>query len=122
MEFYRVEIEGGCWSYAGEYVETFWLPVLGPTAWVLIRRVNQCVDDEFCEFTADVDRLARSCGVSTQTIERALLRLVMFSIVDTKESRSYGFPEFLPPLPKHQLRRHPEWLRALHATVNGAWT
>lgn len=62
-----------------EYVEMYWLPVIGPSATWLYRRLGAWVatDDSL---SIDIDDLARSIGIGGKAspVKRTLDRLVMF--------------------------------------------
>lgn len=63
----------------GEGSEEVWLPLLGPTAWLVARRV---ITDARKGYTAqDFEVLAKSLGVGTVVLDRALERLIRFQLM-----------------------------------------
>lgn len=58
---------------AGLYAEDRWLPILGPTAWLLGRRASQLGQGESEEYDDDV--LAAQLGVSASRLRQAAARL-----------------------------------------------
>jgi hypothetical protein len=69
------------------YIEMFWLPVLGPTATWLYRRLVSGVLHSPSGYTINMDELARTIGVAyTQgrhnPFVRALQRCVMFGVAE----------------------------------------
>jgi len=103
------------------YVETFWLPVLGPTALWMHRRLAReaLARPEGC--TIDVDDLARSLGVSSGggqrgAFGRAMQRCAMFGTVRVLDpaGRSYAVRTHLPPLTRRHIERLPRVLRTSH--------
>lgn len=96
------------------YVERYWLPVLGPTSLVIVRRFA------FDALTAPMTRyetetLASELGVSAPTFARAMGRLCRFDLAyairDSREPRSWWSVLAMIPVvnPKHY-RRLPDVL------------
>ena len=112
----------------GDYVETFWLSTLGPTAtWLLRRLVNVL---EAAEITSDVDasirvdviEIAGALGIGSPVdrltpLAKALDRLVMFGVAQVRGERLV-VRRFLAPLAAKQIDRLPIHLHRCHS----AWT
>lgn len=98
-----------------EYVETYWLPLFGPTASWVYRRFGLWVAAED-KVTIDVDSFARSIGVGGRRhyFDHTLARLVMFGAArwdgDVLEVRRR-----LPRLSARMVSQLPAVLRHRHA-------
>lgn len=118
----------------GEYVEWFWLPVLGPTATWLVRRLAVHAAHEPDGGLVDVADLAASLGVAWQPdcdgpFARALSRCVMFGacapVADVAATLAVRIS--MPQLPVRHLMRlpttlremHTEWLREIQTLAKG---
>ena len=104
------------------YVEMFWLPILGPTATWLARRLAAGVLHNPEGYTCDMSELARALGVSyTQgrhnPFARALHRCSMFGVsqdVALEPVYTVSIRTVLPQLPLRHLARLPQQLRIAH--------
>lgn len=105
------------------YIEMFWLPVLGPTATWLYRRLVAGVLGDTTEFIdIDMADLARSIGVAHTAgrhnpFARALQRCVMFGAVQNiaiLPVHTIAVRRFLPTLAHRHLQRLPEQLQIAH--------
>lgn len=104
------------------YVETFWLPVLGPTATWLLRRLASGLADHPDGYSTDMELLARGLGVAYSPgrhgpFMRALHRCEMFGAARRLASSPHLTLEVrtaMPPLPRRHLERLPEELRRAH--------
>ena len=110
-----VEAQG--YPVTSDYVETFWLPVLGPSATWALRRLAALAATPGGVRIRTVE-LARSLGLGASTgrnsaIVRTLERLVRFDMArcvdDVLEVR-----RFVGPLPGPQLSRLPHALQHAH--------
>lgn len=100
-----------------EYVEWFWLPVLGPTALCLLRKL--ALRGQRPPLAYDLPELARSLGVGyhqgrNSPLNRTLERLVMFHVASW-DGHTLHVRRCLPTLPARHVDRLPERLRAVHA-------
>jgi hypothetical protein len=102
-----------------DYVETFWLPVLGPSCVVAARRLAWWLEGEPGGFDLEPASFARCLGLGDGTgrhapVTRTLARLVDFGMarlgVDTVAIRRR-----FPPLPARHVERLPERLARQHA-------
>lgn len=105
------------------YIEMFWLPVLGPTAtWLYRRLVSGVLDDGVDFFDVDMADLARSIGVAHTAgrhnpFARALQRCTMFGAVQhvaRQPVHTVAVRRFLPTLARRHLLRLPEPLQIAH--------
>lgn len=104
------------------YIEMFWLPILGPTATWLYRRMVSGVLTQDDGFLVDMAELARGIGVAYtpgrhNPFARALHRCTMFGAaqqVATHPVHTIAVRRFLPLLPHRHLARLPEPLQIAH--------
>ena len=104
------------------YIEMFWLPVLGPTATWLYRRLVSGILQSPPGYTINMDELARTIGVAyTQgrhnPFVRALQRCVMFGVAEhiaVQPIRTLAVRKSLPSLPQRHLGRLPNQLQIAH--------
>lgn len=93
------------------YVETYWLPVLGPSAVLAARRLADLLDRHPAGVSLDLVELGASLGVGTGTgrhtqINRTLNRLVDFHLARISGDELEVHTTF-PPLPLRLRRRLP---------------
>lgn len=111
------------WELGHDYVETFWLPAIGPTATVLLRFVGRHVRSSAYE-VMDPTHVAVHLGISEQMgrqdpLPATIKRLTHFGLVtidsagDDPDMRITVLAG-LPPVPDRSQRRWPERLRVLH--------
>lgn len=104
------------------YVETFWLPVLGPTATWLLRRLAAGLHENPEGYSVDMEVLARGLGVAFVPgrhgpFMRALHRCEMFGATRRLASTprlTLEVRRMMPPLPRRHLDRLPDDLRRAH--------
>jgi hypothetical protein len=105
------------------YIEMFWLPVLGPTAtWLYRRLVSGVLDDNVDFVDVDMTDLARSIGVAHTAgkhnpFARALQRCIMFGVAQTialHPVHTISVRRCLPALARRHLQRLPEQLQIAH--------
>lgn len=101
-----------------DYVETFWLGVLGPTTTWLMRRIDVGFDHYPDGYELNLPETAAALGLTFQVgrmspFARALQRCVMFGAA---RQATYGLEvrRFLPPLSSRNLARLPEYLQRAH--------
>ena len=100
------------------YAERFWLPTIGPSSFLLLRRLNhERMDQQRSFFTIERDYLARSVGLGAgQTrIRQVLKRLAIFRLVDL-DHLGFHFPTYLPALHRGQVARLHNMIAAEHQT------
>ncbi|MGH8993252.1 MAG: hypothetical protein ACRDYV_00205 [Acidimicrobiia bacterium] len=106
------------------YCERFWLPTLGPTALLLMRRFAVCFDEHPAGTDLGLAELAAGLGLSTATgpngpIGRTLGRLAQFDLAQESDG-ALAVRRRIPPinrrhvrrLPAHLQRAHEEWVAA----------
>lgn len=101
-----------------DYVETFWLSTLGPTAAWLLRRLVTVLGDRPDTVRLDVAELSASLGIGSPQdrltpLAKALDRLVMFGVAQVRRDR-LAVRLFLPPLASKQIDRLPAHLQRSH--------
>ncbi|MFM8627093.1 MAG: hypothetical protein ACKOCC_09150 [Actinomycetota bacterium] len=102
------------------YCETFWLPVLGPTAMWLTRMLARDLETNPGGFDTDAASIAARLGISwsttkPSTLSRALARCEMFGACRTSaDGSTIAVRRALAPLPRRHLARMPAILRDHH--------
>jgi hypothetical protein len=100
------------------YVETFWLPVLGPSTTWLLRRFASHLDDAPAGAEFEVEDLARRLGIGERSgpnapFARTVKRCVDFQMAEWRGD-VLAVRRHLPPLARRHLRRLPEALQEEH--------
>jgi hypothetical protein len=97
-----------------DYVEMYWLPVIGPSATWLYRRLGVWVTHTD-ELTIDVDDVARSIGIGGKgnPVRRTLDRLVTFHAARWNDS-VLEVRRALPTLPRRNVAQLPTSLQIRH--------
>lgn len=101
------------------YAEHFWLPLIGPTATWLLRRLAARFDKAQEGFTIGVDETARALGLSGRRsrhspFARAVGRCVRFELARWCDRETLAVRRALPPLARRQLCRLPPVLQEAH--------
>lgn len=102
------------------YVETFWLPALGPSACWLLRRLVATLEAEPAGFDLDLAATASALGLGGGTsrhspVVRTLARIVHFRLARPTDPEAVEVRRRLPPLTRRQASRLPAALRDDHA-------
>lgn len=102
-----------------EYVEYFWLPVLGPSCIWMLRRASQLLGarPEGIWISATSFGAALGIGASfggQNLLQRTIARCVRFETARWSGPETLSVRSFLAPLSQRQLDRLPEDLRAVH--------
>jgi hypothetical protein len=102
-----------------EYVERFWLPTLGPTTLLLLRRIATLFDAGATELALDAPDLSQSLGVgardgSSTPLLRSFDRLVMFDLATSPKPRAFAVRRSVPPVNRRHLHRLPMSLQREH--------
>ncbi len=105
------------------YVETFWLPILGPSTTWLLRRFASHFDDCHGGVEFEADDLARRLGIGERSgpnapFTRTLKRCVDFQMAEWRGS-ALAVRRHLPPLARRHLRRLPPSLQVEHEAALG---
>jgi hypothetical protein len=103
------------------YVETFWLPVLGPSATWLLRRVADRLETAPEGFDLDLDETARSLGLGASDrqhspVRRSIERCLRYGMARRTGGEAVAVRRHVPPLPDRQLIRLPTEVQELHRT------
>jgi hypothetical protein len=98
------------------YVETFWLPVLGPSTTLLLRRLAACLEASPTGTAINVAATSRALGLGERTgrngpLMRTVARMVDFEMARLSGPSSIAVRTSLPPLPRRHVARLPEALR-----------
>jgi hypothetical protein len=101
-----------------EYAEQFWLPVIGPSALWVQRRLNAGFVGGRDSYQLDLAGLGREIGLGAGTgrnspVVRTVSRLVDFHLAEIVDGR-LGVSTMLPPLSRRQATRLPEHLATRH--------
>jgi hypothetical protein len=104
-----------------DYVERYWLPVLGPSALLALRWSAEMLSSHPDGVSVRLSELARGLGLGTRggsagPAARALERLAYFGLA-RERSGTLMVRTHVPPLPPVLLRRLPQALRDSH----GSW-
>jgi hypothetical protein len=104
------------------YVETFWLPTLGPTAVLLMRHLADRFDHDPKGVQLQVADTSQALGVgqrdgNSSPIVRTLTRLAQFELACEDGRGTVAVRRNLPPINPRHLRRLPSALQHAH----GAW-
>jgi hypothetical protein len=107
-----------------EYVETFWLPVLGPSTTWLLRHFTIRLADSPEGVELDVEDTARSLGLGERLGEnapfaRTIKRCVDFEMAKWRGPDALAVRVRLPPLARRHLRRLPDSLLARYGETWG---
>lgn len=106
-------------SVADPYVETYWLPILGPSALWALRRIGGWLTECPDGFDMPHLRLAAELGLGHRDgrqspMIRTLARLVMFDMAAITANDELAVRRFVPPLPRRFTLRLPGHLAARH--------
>ena len=103
------------------YVETYWLPVLGPSTTLLLRRLATGLEARPEGFDMDLDEMARALGLGTgerrgrhSPFLRTLGRCVDFGMAEIRDATTLAVRRRLPSLERRHVMRLPARLRAEH--------
>jgi hypothetical protein len=104
-----------------EYVERFWLPTLGPTSLLLLRRLAGHLQREPEGCTLDVADLSQAMGLgaregTSSPLYRSLDRLTQFELACSPASRTYAVRRTVPPVNRRHVARLPASLQRAHET------
>ena len=102
-----------------EYVERFWLGVIGPSAVVLLRRLARGLDEFPAGFSIALPDTARAIGLGGGTgrsapVNRTIDRCCMFGVMRRLDDGSLAVRTHLPFLSRRQLARLPIAVQSSH--------
>src|SRR5664279_3835846 len=110
------------------YVETFWLPTLGPTCVLLLRHLTDRFDRSPEGLSLDVTTTSECLGLgardgTSSPLRRSLARLEQFDLAVSEPEAIVRVRRNLPPVNRRHVKRLPVGLQARHAEwVTGALT
>lgn len=99
------------------YVEAFWLPVLGPTATWMWRRLASVAAHAGGPVAFDIEELAAQIGVRPQVVRHSIERLVRFELAHQWSKVTFAVYTRAPRLKQGQIRHLTPGLQELHARV-----
>jgi hypothetical protein len=102
------------------YVETFWLPTLGPTALLLLRHLADRFETNPKGVELPVADTAAALGLGpregqSSPLIRSLTRLQQFELACSDGDATIAVRTTLPPVHRRHVRRLPTALQARHA-------
>jgi hypothetical protein len=102
------------------YVETFWLPTLGPTALLLMRHLADRFESSPKGVDLPVADTAAALGLGARDsrqspLIRSLARLQQFELACSDGDTTIAVRTTLPPVHRRHVRRLPTGLQARHA-------
>jgi hypothetical protein len=105
------------------YVELVWLPVIGPSATWMLRRLDGWLPDPGWPVEIDLSELGEMLGLGASvatgsSLQRTMRRLVRFGLADW--SGKLRVRDAVPPLPHRQPARLPQWVQDAHAALVAA--
>ena len=105
------------------YVETFWLPVLGPSTVLLLRRLAGALASSPSGCAIGVVETSRALGLGERPgrnapLLRTVARCVDFEMARVTGPGSIAVRTALPPLTRRHLARLPQSLRDEHALLD----
>lgn len=112
------------WNLTHPYVETFWLPAIGPTAMLMLRFVGRHVTTAHYK-VFDPAEVGICLGISASSgrnspMAKTVKRLTYFDLAvidsgDDDTNYRVTIPAAVPEVPARLHRKWPEHLRILHA-------
>ncbi len=101
------------------YAETYWLPLLGPSALWALRRISGWLDAERDGLELELADLARDLGLGgrvgrNSAVVHMLARLTVFGMAE-RRGEALAVRRIVPPLPRRHALRLPPRLAELHA-------
>jgi len=101
-----------------DYVERYWLSILGPSAVLFLRRVASAFEEQPEGFDLDLVAWAQELGVGAKggklsPMWRTLDRLCRFGLA-TRNGPNLAMHRHLPPLTRRQIERLPAHLQIEH--------
>ncbi len=101
------------------YTETFWLPIVGPSTTLFLRRVANELDRQPDGFDLVIDEVALAMGLGgkggrNSPFVRTIARSCQFDLAQMCGDAGLAVRRKLPPLTRHQVSRLPEPLQAEH--------
>jgi hypothetical protein len=101
------------------YVERFWLPTLGPTSLLLLRRIAAGLHEHPDGITVEVAELSQALGVgfrdgNSSPVMRSMDRLIQFDLACGESDTGYAVRRTVPPVNRRHVGRLPSRLQDEH--------
>lgn len=101
------------------YVERFWLPTLGPTSLLLLRRIAAGLDEHPEGIALDLGELSQALGLghregNSSPVVRSLDRLMQFDLACGEREAGYAVRRSVPPVNRRHVGRLPGPLQEEH--------
>lgn len=101
------------------YVERFWLPTLGPTSLLLLRRIAAGFDEHPDGIELELGELSQALGVgrregNSSPVVRSLDRLAQFDLACGEREVGYAVRRSVPPVNRRHVGRLPMTLQDEH--------
>ena len=101
------------------YVERFWLPTLGPTSLLLLRRIAAGLDEHPEGIKLELGELSQALGVghregNSSPVVRSLDRLIQFDLACGERDAGYAVRRTVPPVNRRHVGRLPAPLQDEH--------
>lgn len=114
-----IDLESRGYDPRSTYVEKFWLPFLGPSTVVLMRRITELLEENPHGFSVELSDLSQMIGLGTNiskhsSLQKTLNRLLIFELARVMPSSALSMRIKLPPLPTRYFSRLPETLQREH--------
>ena len=107
-----------------DYVEHYWLPIMGPTTVVFLRRLAMGLEDWPDGFECSARELSWSLGLGHSGASGALSRIIRrsadFGMTSLKPGGRLLTRRLMPPVSPRMLRRLPAWLQESHREYRAA--
>lgn len=105
------------------YVETFWLPILGPSTTWLLRRLAACLEASPDGCAVNLAETSRALGLGDRSgrnapFMRTIARSIDFEMARVAGPRALAVRTTLPPLARRHLARLPQSLRDEHELLD----
>jgi len=101
------------------YVERFWLPTLGPTSLLLLRRIAAGLDEHPEGIQLDLGELSQALGLghregSSSPVVRSLDRLIQFDLACGEREAGFAVRRSVPPVNRRHVGRLPAPMQEEH--------
>jgi hypothetical protein len=101
------------------YVERFWLPTLGPTSLLLLRRIAAGLDEHPDGIRLEISELSQALGLghregNSSPVMRSLDRLIQFDLACGERELGYAVRRSVPPVNRRHVGRLPAPLQEEH--------
>ena len=104
------------------YLEIFWLPIMGPSATFLVRRLAGTLEMIPEGFSVGMNDLGRELGLGTSDtknapLQRAISRLVRFGLANWNAPGELSVRSTVRRLSRYQVSSLPDALQAAHRAI-----